>query len=620
MNTITTNDPPTMRVENDEQLWAEPPSSIPPRYEILSQVGTGGMAVVYKVHDRETDDIIALKVLKSGMAADPAMQENLRREVCLARKVTHRNVCRIHEYGRSNGTAYVSMEFVEGESLLLKLHRGEPLPWSEALSITRQICLGLREAHVQGIVHRDLKPANIMMDRNGDVKIMDFGIARLFQGTGQMTRTLVGTPAYMAPEQVELVRTDARTDIYALGLLLYEMATGLPAFEGETPIAVALKQLREFPKRPREIVPTLAASAEAVILKCLQKDPRKRFQSVDELAAALKRQAEPKPAISMWDEFVRDFGFAWRDCRRVLNTRVEAGVSFLQRQDWRALLTGRVQKRVAAGIGAACLVGLIGFSVRSHAKSMKARSAPAVASAKLSLQSSRPNLPEPLAAGAAVEAHSVPDANPTISVHDVDLNPALGLVSQTQTPSSVEAADQPASDSKIPGAKQNVKAQPAARNSASSAARRVPPKASPARENPAPQSAAASPASTAPTESSSEKKTEVAALDPSPSAVPAAAPKATAVVADAKIDSKTAPAAPVPAASFLDVGSFKDSAWADAAVGKLSQLGFHAVSVPKNVLWMHSFEVQVGPYTKPADLEAARASLAAKGFKPHTVK
>jgi serine/threonine-protein kinase len=313
-----------MRVENDEQLWAEPPSSIPPRYEILSQVGTGGMAVVYKVHDRETDDIIALKVLKSGMAADPAMQENLRREVCLARKVTHRNVCRIHEYGRSNGTAYVSMEFVEGESLLLKLHRGEPLPWSEALSITRQICLGLREAHVQGIVHRDLKPANIMMDRNGDVKIMDFGIARLFQGTGQMTRTLVGTPAYMAPEQVELVRTDARTDIYALGLLLYEMATGLPAFEGETPIAVALKQLREFPKRPREIVPTLAASAEAVILKCLQKDPRKRFQSVDELAAALKRQAEPKPAISMWDEFVRDFGFAWRDCRRVLNTRVEA--------------------------------------------------------------------------------------------------------------------------------------------------------------------------------------------------------------------------------------------------------------------------------------------------------
>src|SRR5580704_16011542 len=397
MNTTKLDEPPTMQAEIDEQVWIEPPSSIPPRYEILSQVGTGGMAVVYKVHDRETDDIIALKVLKSGMASDPAMQENLKREVCLARKVTHRNVCRIHEYGRSNGTAYVTMEFVEGESLLRKLRRSEPLPWSEALNITRQICLGLREAHVQGIVHRDLKPANIMIDRNGDVKVMDFGIARLFQGTGQMTGTLVGTPAYMAPEQVELIRTDARTDIYALGLLLYEMVTGVPAFEGDTPIAVALKQLREFPKNPREIVPTLAASAEAVILKCLQKDPRKRFQSVDELAAALTRQAQPKRAVSMRDEFVRDFRFVWRDSRRILNSSVETAVNFLRRQDWRALLIGRMQKTVAVGLGAACLVGLIGFSVRSHAKSIKAGSASAEAAAMLAPQSSRPHLPQPSA-------------------------------------------------------------------------------------------------------------------------------------------------------------------------------------------------------------------------------
>jgi serine/threonine protein kinase len=623
MNTTKLDEPPTMQAEIDEQVWTEPPSSIPARYEILSQVGTGGMAVVYKVHDRETDDIIALKVLKSGMASDPAMQENLKREVCLARKVTHRNVCRIHEYGRSNGTAYVTMEFVEGQSLLLKLRRAEPLPWNEALRITRQICLGLREAHVQGIVHRDLKPANIMMDHNGDVKIMDFGIARLFQGTGQMTRTLVGTPAYMAPEQVELMRTDARTDIYALGLLLYEMVTGVPAFEGETPIAVALKQLREFPTHPRKIVPALAASAEAVILKCLQKDPRKRFQSVDELAAALNRQAQPKPAVSMRDEFVRDFRFVWRDSRRILNSSLETGVSFLRRQDWRALLVGRVQKTVAVGFGAACLVALIGFSVRSHAKSFKASSAPAEAAAMLALQSSHPHLPQPLASngGAAIETHSASDANAPISVHDVDLTSPSGLVSETQPPSSVELTDQPPSDSKIHRAKQDVKAQPPARTSASSAAKRVPPQTSATNGNPSPQSAATSPASTARTESSSEPKTEVAAVEPSPSVAAAVAPKATPAAADAKPESTTPAAAPASTASYLEVGSFKDSAWADEAVGKLTQLGFHAVSVPKkNLLLMHSFEVQVGPYTKASDLEAARKNLAAKGFKPHAVK
>ncbi len=218
-----------------EVQWIEFSASIPSRYEVLSQVGTGGMGIVYKVRDRETDDVIALKMLKTEIASDPLMQENLRREVSLARKVTHKNVCRIYEFNRSSGTAYVSMEFVEGESLLSKLHRNGPLPWNEALQVGRQICSGLREAHVQGIVHRDLKPANIMVDRSGWVKIMDFGIARLFQGTAAMTGTLVGTPAYMAPEQVELKRIDARTDVYALGLLLYEIVTGSPVFEGTPP-------------------------------------------------------------------------------------------------------------------------------------------------------------------------------------------------------------------------------------------------------------------------------------------------------------------------------------------------------------------------------------------------
>src|ERR1700693_5841548 len=160
------------------------------------------MGIVYKVRDLETGEIVALKMLKPGIASDQAMQENLRKEVCLARKVTHKNVCRIHEFNRSNGGGCISMEFVEGERLLSKLRRVGALPPGEAVEIARQICAGLREAHVQGIVHRDLKPANIMVDRSGNVKIMDFGIARQFQGTGRITGTLAGTPAYMAPEQV----------------------------------------------------------------------------------------------------------------------------------------------------------------------------------------------------------------------------------------------------------------------------------------------------------------------------------------------------------------------------------------------------------------------------------
>jgi hypothetical protein len=156
-------------------------------------------------------------------------------------------------------------------------------------------------------VHRDLKPANIMVDPDGGVKIMDFGIARLFQGTGQLTGTMIGTPAYMAPEQLELKRVDARTDIYALGLLLYEMVTGSQPFPGDTPIAVALKHIREIPQRPREVVPTLPAHAEAVIMKCLQKDPAMRFQSVNELMMALNRGASRRPQRSQWECFRRGF-------------------------------------------------------------------------------------------------------------------------------------------------------------------------------------------------------------------------------------------------------------------------------------------------------------------------
>src|SRR5579863_7515456 len=275
-------------------------SLIPARYEVLSQIGTGGTGIVYKVRDLETNEVVALKVLKPEIASDPDVQENFKKELCLARKITHKNVCRIHEFSRLNGTAFTSMELIEGESLSSRLYRAGSLPLNEALAIARQICAGLSEAHAQGIVHRDLKPANIMVDRTGTVKIMDFGIARMIQREGPMTGTIVGTPAYMAPEQAELKPVSSCTDIYAVGLLLYEMITGTAAFNGDTPVAVALKQIREYPKRPREIVPQLSRPVEAVIMKCLQKDPAKRFQSVNQLEMALVKAAKARP-IRPWE-------------------------------------------------------------------------------------------------------------------------------------------------------------------------------------------------------------------------------------------------------------------------------------------------------------------------------
>jgi len=311
--------------------WAQGPSGLPSRYKVLSRVGSGGMGIVYKAHDTETDEIVALKTLKPGIGDAPAMQEDLRREVCLARKVTHKNVCRIHELSRSNGVPFISMEFVEGESLLSRLRRMGALPWHDVLNLGQQICAGLREAHMQGIVHTDLKPANIMMDRSGSVKIMDFGIAQPLQSAGLGKSTLCGTPAYMAPEQVELKRLDARTDIYALGLLLYEMVTGTSPFEGESPMTVAAKQLREVPERPRERTPELPVDAEAVILKCLEKEPAERFQSVDELWAAL-RKTEPRRASPLWESFVADFRTAGNDLCRDLGIGVEAARDFVGRR------------------------------------------------------------------------------------------------------------------------------------------------------------------------------------------------------------------------------------------------------------------------------------------------
>jgi len=266
------------------------------RYDILGEAGNGSMGNVYKARDRETGEIVALKILKPEIASDQAMMERFKNELLFARKITHKNVCRVHEFNRIGGIAYTSMEFVEGESLRSVLNRFGGLPPRKAISVAQQICSGLKEAHAQGIVHRDLKPENVMIDAQGNVKIMDFGIARSMESLTRLTGSMVGTPAYMAPEQVAGKAVDYRTDIYSLGLMLYEMFTGAQAFQADTAVAVALKQIREMPAPPHEVDPSVPAAIERAILKCLEKEPEKRHQSVAELESVLRSQVSAAAA------------------------------------------------------------------------------------------------------------------------------------------------------------------------------------------------------------------------------------------------------------------------------------------------------------------------------------
>lgn len=266
------------------------------RYDILAELGRGGMGIVYKARDRETNEVVALKVLKPEIAARPDILERFKSELRLARKITHKNVCRTYELLRFGDIAVISMEYIEGESLRAILARFGSVPWRKGLEWSAQICSALSEAHAQGVVHRDLKPENILVDSQGNAKVMDFGIARSLDADAVATGTIVGTPAYMSPEQAEGKPGTPQSDIYSLGLVLYEMFAGRQALRAETPVALALKQIHETPPPPREVEPDLPSRIDRAIQRCLEKNPKKRFQSAAELEAALSERAETKAA------------------------------------------------------------------------------------------------------------------------------------------------------------------------------------------------------------------------------------------------------------------------------------------------------------------------------------
>jgi len=256
------------------------------RYEILEALGTGGMGSVYRVYDRKLEEEVALKLIKPEIAANRKAIDRFKNELKVARKITHKSVCKMYDLGESGGTSYITMEYVTGEDLKSVIHRMGTITMGKAISITAQIAEGLSEAHRLGIIHRDLKPGNIMIDKEGNAKIMDFGIARSLAVEG-ITRegALIGTPEYMSPEQVDGKEADQRSDIYSLGIIFFEMLTGRAPFEGETPFSIANKHKTEPPPVPKKLVPQIPEGLNKLILRCLEKGREKRYQSAEELLA-----------------------------------------------------------------------------------------------------------------------------------------------------------------------------------------------------------------------------------------------------------------------------------------------------------------------------------------------
>ncbi len=259
------------------------------RYEILELLGEGGMGAVYKAADREVDRIVALKVIRPEMASNPEVLARFKQELLLSSQVTHRNVIRIYDLGEAQGVKFITMEYLEGETLHQILKQRGKLEVAESVDIIEQVASGLAAAHQQGIIHRDLKPSNIMLDKNGRVVVMDFGLARTFSGDG-MTRTgaMLGTMEYMSPEQAQGLDVKASSDIFTVGLMLYELLAGVTPFYAESAIASLLKRTQQRAVPLADVDKNIPGTLSNIVAKCLEKDPANRYRSAEELDADLR--------------------------------------------------------------------------------------------------------------------------------------------------------------------------------------------------------------------------------------------------------------------------------------------------------------------------------------------
>lgn len=300
------------------------------RYRVDAVIGRGGMGTVYRVVDETDHRPLALKVLHSAASADASAADRFRRETQLLARIEHPAVPKIYASGIENDRMYFVCELIEGDDLRTFLKRRGTFPLDDIVSIAATVADALQVAHEKGIVHRDIKPHNIMVSTDGHVRLLDFGVARgvgLDMKTITTTGMIVGTPEYMSPEQFQALRVGPRSDIYSLGVVMFELATGALPFRADTPVALAMKLQTDPPPHPRSIRPEVPAWLERIILRCLEKDPMRRFGSAEELAVELRRPhvgARRVHRLANGDYLVED----------------DSG-----RSDWALVLTAKSQKR-----------------------------------------------------------------------------------------------------------------------------------------------------------------------------------------------------------------------------------------------------------------------------------
>jgi eukaryotic-like serine/threonine-protein kinase len=261
------------------------------RYRIMRKLGAGGMANVYLAEDQELGRRVAIKILNDRHAGDDQFVERFRREAKNAAGLSHPNIVSIYDRGEAEGTYYIAMEYLDGRTLKELIVSRGPAPIKTAIEYTRQILAAIGHAHRNGIVHRDIKPHNVVVDSDGRLKVTDFGIAR--SGASQMTEagSIIGTAQYLSPEQAKGAPVDQRSDLYAVGVVLYEMLTGKVPFSGDTPLEIAMKHLSKVPEPPSKLRPEVSEDLDMIVLRALAKDPDERYQTAEEMAADLSRVA-----------------------------------------------------------------------------------------------------------------------------------------------------------------------------------------------------------------------------------------------------------------------------------------------------------------------------------------